>query len=1389
MAEEIPVRVAVRIRPLLPKEILHNQHVCVRVVPNSQQVIIGKDRAFTFDFVFGQKSAQDEVYASCIKPLVLSFLEGYNVTIFAYGQTGSGKTYTLGGGHVVAASDEEKGIIPRAIHEIFQSIAENHNTDFTVKVSYIEVHKEELRDLLELETSSKDMHIREDENGNTVIVGAKEFIVESADEVTHLLEGGNAARHTGTTQMNEYSSRSHAILTIIVDQQVRKIDGVLKNGWDVEKGSPTSVHLISSKFHFVDLAGSERVTKTGNTGERFKESVQINSGLLALGNVISALGDPKRKSQHVPYRDAKITRILKDSLGGNAKTLMIACISPSSFNFDESLNSLKYANRARNIKNKPIVNYNPDWDRMNEMEQEIQALREALHNQRGGMVTRGSQVSQDLTGEQEKMRMEERLAQLQVECYHYRTCTEDAFHILLEMKETVDLPKRQIRKLQEWLDAAEEFQSENFTTRVDIGSSSTNEETQRITILQLKREMKKYQDALATDEKIFSQKEAEMKQLQEQINTLLQEHKVHLAILDEEKHKQMLQNEKLVEQQLLTEQLREELQTKNRFPCKTCLSGKSDVEFRSTRRLRTVPVPTSQSEGYTTRTISQNTLRKVHTSPPTYSLERVIAAFRTRNQMLLSEIEDQDEVHCRQTCNSGDEDKNNPLLRNRTWTRKQIPMNSCYDLQNLFRNMKTNSCDRRGVSNGVETVLAEENQLHRSQSVNLQRLKDAELKLMQASQKMKDLAMKIKMKEELIKELVKTGKDAHAVNRHHFMKISQLQQEADLAKKELADTQKQLKEVENREIRDGAETTRLQKEFRKKVETAKLKVQVLKKKQQDTKRLASLSAQSEKRLAELEQSVCHMKHQQMQLQKRLREETEKKKKLENEIQKDQYRIKELQLKTEQQQKMLRLKSEELASFKKLKGGIKSFDEHQKLKQKRKWLDEEAGKILQERQALAKLEEELKKREEIVAQREAFAQETCELEIKKMRSSQDFSKHIDKLSTQLSLLEKNRQLESDSEANKNKMNTELELLYEERSLLLKRRDSLDDKLQNDCALTSDEEHVVFQLEEGLEVMDAAIQYKEKIIQNWGNSPLSSADFIMHNEAGALIKLSTLSSLELKALLFKYFNKVVCLREAERKLQLKSDRMEIQVKEKESVIRQLESSLVRLSVEIKRKLTLQQKEHEQRMQLLLREVKEQGGENISESIQGYESKIQMLEKDVFFYKKTSRQLKKKLKEHVEKSLSRPSSSSENTVSLNKNKNLQRDEKSTTTSEIGKTMKRNTKCKVNPSLNSPSRQQSSNLCKEVVELSPAFLPIVHSKKRATVNRKRTFEDKDPKIRHTTTHSRVTHVRVLRKKLKEISAPQLCMRNCSFGPHLEEECTLAPHSSTEIQQVHALH
>ncbi|XP_010008683.1 PREDICTED: kinesin-like protein KIF27, partial [Nestor notabilis] len=533
--EEIPVKVAVRIRPLLSKEVLHNHQVCVRLVPNTQQIIIGKDRVFTFDFVFGKNSTQEEVYTVCIKPLLVSLTEGYNATVFAYGQTGSGKTYTIGGGHIASVAEDEKGIIPRAIQELFQHISENRNIDFHVKVSYIEVYKEELRDLLDLETSVKELHIREDEKGNTVIVGAKEFQVECADEVMTLLESGNAARHTGTTQMNEHSSRSHAIFTISICQK-RSVESQ-KNTDAAQNSSWKSAEMIASKFHFVDLAGSERVTKTGNTGERFKESIQINSGLLALGNVISALGDPKRKSVHVPYRDAKITRILKDSLGGNARTVMITCISPSSSDFDESLNSLKYANRAKNIRNKPVVNYNPDQDRIDEMELEIRLLREALQNQQVN-----NQCSHNVNQEKNHISsLEEQLTQLQVQYFSYRTCVDEAFPFLVDLNDNISLQRSQRDRLQSWITMVQEVRKEDLMMQKADTGTGTSQTPHHTTILQLKQELKKFQQALIMDEEVFSQKNHELQVLQNRIKTLLQENEEQLQSLKEAQETHRLQ--------------------------------------------------------------------------------------------------------------------------------------------------------------------------------------------------------------------------------------------------------------------------------------------------------------------------------------------------------------------------------------------------------------------------------------------------------------------------------------------------------------------------------------------------------------------------------------------------------------------------------------------------------------------------------------------------------------------------------------------------------------------------------------------------------------------------------------------------------------------------------
>ncbi|CAH2294228.1 kinesin KIF27 [Pelobates cultripes] len=1088
--EEIPVKVAVRIRPLLSKEILHNHQVCVRLVPNTQQIIIGKDRVFTFDFVFGKNSAQDDVYRSCIQPLLVSLIEGYNATVFAYGQTGSGKTYTIGGGNVASVAEEDKGIIPHAVEELFQKISEHHNVDLIIKVSYIEVYKEELRDLLELETNMKDIHIREDEKGNTVIVGAKECQVKSADEVMSLLESGSAARHTSTTQMNEHSSRSHAIFTINICQQRAISDDNTNND------SAKSLQMITSKFHFVDLAGSERVTKTGNTGERFKESIQINSGLLALGNVISALADPKRKSTHVPYRDAKITRILKDSLGGNAKTVMITCISPSSSNFDETLNSLKYANRARNIKNKPIVNYNPEWDRIDEMELEIKALREALQNQQSSRVSRISQVSQDWSQDKDKKSaLEEQIVQFQIQCFNYRHCTEEALELFLDVKDASVLTQTHKNRLQSWLNMTEGMKNELATVpRKDSTISASREEPHHITIFQLKRELRKCQEALATDEDVFARKEQELKELQEKIQSLFEENQENQKYIEELKHTKNLQLFLFTWPDNLKEASPDQMILSRR-------SGSLEVWLRI---------------------ISQNCNRRSRSSS-------------------------------RRPCNS-------------------------FGRYSFILNFRIKRC--------------------------------------------KDVL----------------GNDAQSINGQYAMKISQLEQEAHQAKADLAEAQRQLQEMENKELRDIAQKAKLQKDFRKKMEAAKLKVQVLQKKQQDTKKLASISIQNEKRVTDVEQNIGHMRQQYTQLQRKLKEESEKKKKLELAVQKDQQYIKELQLKTEQQQKMLKHKNEEIAAIRRRKSSSSMPDQLQlKLEEQKKWLDEEVEKVLKERQALNELNEELKKKEESIAKKELLLQEKSHLEIKKLRSSQALNSDLLKLSNRLSVVEseltdKSKKLNIGDTEEQRKVSMEVKLLQKERDHLLQRRDSLDEKLKNGRVLSPEEEHTLFQLEEGIDALEAAIDYKNECIQRRQQSVKDSTQIFTQSEANILDKFSSLSVTETRSIFVRYFNKVVSLRESERKLQLQSQELSMKVAELENIVRELESALDHLTLQSDRQLTQQQKEYEQKMQLLLQHFKEKDAGAVTGNIKAYEAKIEELEKELFFYKKTSREFKKKLREVV-------------------------------------------------------------------------------------------------------------------------------------------------------------
>ncbi|KAK7383166.1 hypothetical protein VNO78_28838 [Psophocarpus tetragonolobus] len=394
--EDCCVKVAVHVRPLIGEEKVQGCKDCVTVVQGKPQVQIGT-HSFTFDHVYGSTGSPSSVmFNECVASLVEGLFHGYNATVLAYGQTGSGKTYTMGTGF---KDGFQEGIIPQVMSSLFTRIETlKHQIEFQLHVSFIEILKEEVRDLLDPSSMNKSetanghagkvnipgkppIQIRESSNGVITLAGSTEVSVTTLKEMAACLEQGSLSRATGSTNMNNQSSRSHAIFTITLEQ-MRK----LNSPGDISLNDTMNEEYLCAKLHLVDLAGSERAKRTGSDGLRFKEGVHINKGLLALGNVISALGDEKKRKEgvHVPYRDSKLTRLLQDSLGGNSRTFMIACISPADINAEETLNTLKYANRARNIQNKPVVNRDPMSNEMLKMRQQLEYLQAELCARSGG---------------------------------------------------------------------------------------------------------------------------------------------------------------------------------------------------------------------------------------------------------------------------------------------------------------------------------------------------------------------------------------------------------------------------------------------------------------------------------------------------------------------------------------------------------------------------------------------------------------------------------------------------------------------------------------------------------------------------------------------------------------------------------------------------------------------------------------------------------------------------------------------------------------------------------------------------------------------------------------------------------------------------------------------
>ncbi|XP_053152236.1 kinesin-like protein KIF3A isoform X4 [Hemicordylus capensis] len=372
------VKVVVRCRPFNEREKAMCYKMAVNVDEMRGTITVHKTdssneppKTFTFDTVFGPESKQLDVYNLTARPIIDSVLEGYNGTIFAYGQTGTGKTFTMEG---VRAVPELRGIIPNSFAHIFGHIAKAEgDTRFLVRVSYLEIYNEEVRDLLGKDQTQR-LEVKERPDVGVYIKDLSAYVVNNADDMDRIMTLGHKNRSVGATNMNEHSSRSHAIFTITIECSEKGVDG--------------NMHVRMGKLHLVDLAGSERQAKTGATGQRLKEATKINLSLSTLGNVISALVDGK--STHVPYRNSKLTRLLQDSLGGNSKTMMCANIGPADYNYDETISTLRYANRAKNIKNKARINEDPKDALLRQFQKEIEELKKKLEE---GEEISGSETS------------------------------------------------------------------------------------------------------------------------------------------------------------------------------------------------------------------------------------------------------------------------------------------------------------------------------------------------------------------------------------------------------------------------------------------------------------------------------------------------------------------------------------------------------------------------------------------------------------------------------------------------------------------------------------------------------------------------------------------------------------------------------------------------------------------------------------------------------------------------------------------------------------------------------------------------------------------------------------------------------------------------------------
>lgn len=490
------VKVVIRCRPMSRQEETDNRENVVEMsvkdgVARVRKPLTRDFKDFTFDAVYDHTTLQSSFYDDTGYAIVESVLDGYNGTIFAYGQTGTGKTHTMVGPE---GNPEQYGVIPRTFDHIFRNINTTPSKKFLVRASYLEIYNEEIRDLLSKTPKAK-LELKDHPDGGVFVKDLSNLIVKGVPDLKQVMEVGQKNRSVASTLMNEGSSRSHSIFTITIET--------------AETGTDNQEHIRVGKMNMVDLAGSERQSKTGASGETLKEATKINMSLSALGNVISALVDAK--TNFIPYRDSKLTRLLQDSLGGNTKTVMCACIGPVDYNYDETLSTLRYAYRAKSIKNKPRINEDPKDAMIREFQDEIARLKSKLAQRGGGGGGGGGKRGSVQSGGPEEVRQEQEIIVQQEEVI----VEKEVEKVVFVEKKVQKITDEDIMAIQSNIDqerAEMERQANEEIRKIEEEKNMADEDKQRL-VQELKARQQQHEEEAAAHANMLQK----LKQMEEKM--------------------------------------------------------------------------------------------------------------------------------------------------------------------------------------------------------------------------------------------------------------------------------------------------------------------------------------------------------------------------------------------------------------------------------------------------------------------------------------------------------------------------------------------------------------------------------------------------------------------------------------------------------------------------------------------------------------------------------------------------------------------------------------------------------------------------------------------------------------------------------------------------------